>query len=395
MPIQNGYARKLRFEGLEDRTLMAGDVTVAVVSGVLQIVGDIADNSIQIKQSGKVWQVQGVDTTVNGNNSAQSFTGVTGIDINLGAGNDSINASQGKLRAGTFQIRDDGGSTVVNLLKIAARGIDVRTHDGSDTITLDKCEAESIGIFTSPQTGDDEADVVTILNSAFKGQPTVYTGGGNDVVTINAVVAGGACIVRTFTPGESDQDSVTMTKFRSKFALLIETGDGPDTITLTDVHSKEDDIRVLASETAADSSIDGVVISKLTAEEGLQVVTGDGADVVTLEKCNVDYRIDISTAGTSADGSDFVRLTQIKSGESIVIETGDGTDEVNLTQLVAGEAIGVHMGGGDSDQLVLEDSRALGALLLGSDGAGDEVTLNRNKWKRNILNLVGFELQYG
>jgi hypothetical protein len=63
MTKQKKNRASLRFEGLENRTLLAGDVTVAVVSGVLQITGDTADNSIQIKQAGADWRVQGIGTT--------------------------------------------------------------------------------------------------------------------------------------------------------------------------------------------------------------------------------------------------------------------------------------------------------------------------------------------
>jgi hypothetical protein len=343
---RNKKTKKLRFEGLENRTLMAGDVNVYIDEiGHLGVWGDAADNAIEIKQSGKAWQVKGIDTTVNGHDSAQTFTGVRfDIYVDLGAGNDTVNASKGKLPSGTFHVADGGGTTVVNLSKITASYVRVQTGDASDAITIDNCSANAFLIDTCA-IGNADADVVTIVNSnTFDGGVGIVTGGGNDVVTIKSVAVAAGCLIDTSLAGESDQDRVSVKNLR-------------------------------------------------TRRYNLEVLTGDGSDEVTLANCKINVRVRIVTATTSADGNDTVTLQQIKSGESITVETGNGTDTATLTNLAAKVGIGVDMGQGYADQLRLAHSHAIGTILLGGDGLNDTVSLSQNKWKKKGLNVIEFELQ--
>src|SRR5262245_61665314 len=86
--------RRLRFESLEDRTLMAGNVTAAVVNGTLQITGDKSANVIQIQQgTGNGIRLVGIGTTINGSSLAVNFAGASNIDLDMLAGNDSVTAS--------------------------------------------------------------------------------------------------------------------------------------------------------------------------------------------------------------------------------------------------------------------------------------------------------------
>src|SRR5262245_5328671 len=73
-------SRKLHFESLEGRALLAGNVTAAVTGGDLIITGDAEANSIVIvhgRGAGE-YLVKGVDgTTINGAGSSFRATGVT------------------------------------------------------------------------------------------------------------------------------------------------------------------------------------------------------------------------------------------------------------------------------------------------------------------------------
>jgi hypothetical protein len=384
-------AKSLRFEGLENRTLMAGDVTVAVVSGVLQITGDTADNAIQIKQSGADWRVQGLGTTVNGNNGAQTFTGVTGIAIELGAGNDLIKASKGTL-TGSFVINDVGGQSTIDLSKLSANSIDISTFDARDTIILSKCAATTSFSVNSFSTADDEGDTISIGKSTAGTTFDVATGAGDDVVTIDGVTVVDTFVVNTFSPGESDLDLVKISKSSSGDALDVLTGDGRDFVTLNKVQVGAD-LQIIVFESTGDTNSDTVDIAKSSAAASVEISTGDGLDGVRLSKFTAGTDILISTSATVADVGDVVILANLSAGNDIVINTGDGTDSASLTKVVAVADLNVNLGEGDSDQLFVARSRALAALFDGGDNDDDLIAFNRNVF--TTPNVVGFEHEIG
>ena len=391
MSKQNKHAKVLRLEGLENRTLMAGDVTVAVVSGVLEIAGDTADNSIQIKQSGAGWKVQGIGTTINGNNGAQTFTGVTGIEIDLGAGNDLIRATKGTL-SGDLLISDLVGRTVIDLSKINASNIGISTFDQTDAITLNKCTATDGISIESFGTAQDGADTITVIKSSAGTTFDIGTGTGNDVITIKSATAGEAFVVGAFNAGTSDQDVVTITKSSSGDEFDVLTGDGPDTVTLSKVLSGAD-LRVLAFDSTGDNGIDTVSIVKSGAVGSLEIETGDGLDVVAVVKSTAGDDILISTGATANDAGDILTLTQLNAGNDIIITTGDGTDTATLSKVVAANELNVDMQEGNADRLVVARSRAVDAIFEGGDDDGDTLVQSRNVFGSDVA--TGFDNEIG
>jgi hypothetical protein len=391
MQKQNKRQKKLRFEGLENRALMAGDVTAAVVGGVLEITGDGSGNAIEVKQSGANWRVQGLGTTVNDSNSAQSFAGVTDIVIDLGDGNDLIKVSKGTL-SGDLGIADSDGRTVVEVSKINATSIDIATFDDSDTITINKSSAtNNIGI-ASFGTADDGVDVVTVIKSSAGTTFDVLTGGGNDVVTLTSVTANETFAVGTFSSGESDQDVVTISNSNSGDSFEVLTGDGRDTITLSKVQSGAD-LTVVAFETSGETSADTVNIAKSSAVESLLLQVGDGADLVTITDFAAGEDILISTRESAADANDILFMTKVNAGNDIGILTGDGTDTATLTKVVAVNELNVDMEAGNYDRLIVARSRALTAIFEGGGNTGDTLVQSRNSFGTETA--TGFEFEIG
>jgi hypothetical protein len=94
----NRSNRKLTFQTLESRQLMAGNVAVAVINGDLVVKGDAKANDVaifQTMQQGKVvrgsYYISGLNgTTINGT-SGSYFTGVNhDFKINMGQGDDHL-----------------------------------------------------------------------------------------------------------------------------------------------------------------------------------------------------------------------------------------------------------------------------------------------------------------
>ena len=82
-------------EALESRTLFSGNVLASVSNGVLDLTGNNLANSIVVDQASLTTtqlRVSSGDgsTTINGKTAALIFSGVTGISVTLGCGNDTL-----------------------------------------------------------------------------------------------------------------------------------------------------------------------------------------------------------------------------------------------------------------------------------------------------------------
>ena len=118
--------RALRFEHLEDKALLAGDVTVAVVHGALVITGDELGNQIAISSSQEPGEylIQGLDGTLlhlaeedGAGESELLVTGVRhGIHVDLGEGDDSVSLNNARVRG--ISQRGHGYRNPANLMQI-------------------------------------------------------------------------------------------------------------------------------------------------------------------------------------------------------------------------------------------------------------------------------------
>ena len=83
--------RRLDVESLEQRELLAGDVTAFVSRGDLVVLGDNDSNNLTITEVGGTFTLTGIGTTINGMAAAQNFPGVTDdVRIYLRNGEDAV-----------------------------------------------------------------------------------------------------------------------------------------------------------------------------------------------------------------------------------------------------------------------------------------------------------------
>src|SRR5262245_5921107 len=106
-----------RVEGLEDRTVPAGNVRVAVVAGILSVRGDDDANQIWIAGAGKnsvvIRSLDGT-STINGRSALFVGGAKKGYDVRLG-----------------------GGDDVLLVTDTRANGpLNIDTGDGDDTVTV-------------------------------------------------------------------------------------------------------------------------------------------------------------------------------------------------------------------------------------------------------------------
>ena len=163
-----GRNRPLSYQQLEPRFALAGNVTVSVQNGVLQLNGDAADNRLEAAFDSSAGQIRirgivssGSQTmlTVNGRRVAETtIAGATSINASLGRGSDGLivtgdSARQVPLRLQSLSVNLGRGSQndLQVLLTTSINGLSVESGVGDDTIILTTCIFAGV---TNVVTGD-------------------------------------------------------------------------------------------------------------------------------------------------------------------------------------------------------------------------------------------------
>jgi hypothetical protein len=210
-----------RFESLERRNPLAGNVTAAVVGGTLMLEGDSGENAVQVRQlSESSWEVRGLDTRINGSNSAFIANGVlAGISADLNRGDDFIKIFNGTIAA-DLVVETNQGADALQFINLNVNGIaNVTTGDDNDSVLVSDVEVNGTVESETPDTG------------AFR----LLTHGGSDVVNVDRLLATSAYINLG-----SGNDSLAMTRSSFDFDLRIRASDGTDAVSLNDIDAEED-----------------------------------------------------------------------------------------------------------------------------------------------------------
>ncbi len=224
--------RRLRLESLENRTLLAGDVAVALDGGGnLNITGDVEDNSIVITDSFVPGQVAvwGVATRTNGTLFPSFVNGVTGdIVANMHGGNDRVVVTgmdlPGSLMVNAQQATD---TVVVANTNLIAGSLDIDTADGVGRVVITNV---LVGDATNLGGGTDE-DAFVVVDSTFHGDVTVsLSDGKNSFKSIGTDYLGSLS-----TTGGNSNDYLLLVGSRGQHAIVtgtsdLNTGDSNDTV---------------------------------------------------------------------------------------------------------------------------------------------------------------------
>ncbi len=240
--------RTLGFQRLEDRTLMAGNVTVAVQNAALVVTGDNSNNAIVITQSGsgKYTVAPGdSNTTINGKLAAQTFSGVTGdFNINLKAGADSMQIGNAAAFGKTASLTNIPGNLNINLTTSKAVVDLVWAKVGKAAAITGG--TGSFVQFYGAQIGTDcnislgglggyggYSDILRMENNTTVGRDLNITINQTDTGLGAAVNLLDGFVGRnvTITGGHGD-DTVAVANFTIDGALKIQTGAGADHVAL-------------------------------------------------------------------------------------------------------------------------------------------------------------------
>jgi hypothetical protein len=159
--------RSFSFERLEERQMLAGDVTAQIIKGDLVIRGDDFDNGITITAGTVAGTI--VVTGVSAGGAATRVNGTANGAITLSGFNDD------------FKIKMKGGNDTVTITSLTVRdSLKLKLGKGNDTATL-----TSVTVLDDAKIkcnyGDDR---VTITNSVFA-ELGVKMGSNNDVLGIS------------------------------------------------------------------------------------------------------------------------------------------------------------------------------------------------------------------
>jgi large repetitive protein len=350
------HSRKLGFQQLENRMLMAGNVAVSVSHHSLVITGDKQDNDIQLAQvaSGE-YTVTGIQTTVNGNSSPQTFSGISGnVNINMNAGNDAVSI-------GSFaQAISLPGNLKINL------------GSGSDKLSV--ANATIVGGLSI--TGNTTAKKVELALVNI-GEAN-FNSGKND------------CVIDLPNGSNISVDSRTNIE---RDLTIKGTGAGSgDSITLDGI-TVHRDVSITTSKNQGDN-IDVDLISV----GGNFSIDGDnpGSEVITMNKATISGDMSLETGS----GDDAVVVTSSSVGKNATIQTGAGDDLVRLGEGItsfglepaffdAGQ-ISVNLGKGDDVLRLGETETTHGGSYAGGKG-DDGVFIDFNQ--TGGTSLSGFEQQ--
>jgi len=346
--------RRLNVQQLEERRLMAGNVSVSVSSGNLLIDGDDFNNIVQVVQvvqNGQPvagsYRITGLTTAgnqatrINGGTAPITVAGVTGdVRIDLDNGNDGLQM----------------GSTPLTV----PRDLSIETDGGIDTLFLES---------------------VTVRDDL-----TINTGSGIDNLSLNRVTVGGQGIDNNENDASvsmgNDRDvfRVRSSSFARDLSANMGFGTAAETIDLS-AASVGDDFSIIT-----DDGADQVSLSNLTVADDLSVDLDNGNDTLILFSVAAD---DLTVALDG--GADRFEMLSSNVVDDIVVRTGSENDIVRLDSVNVGDDMRVELGGGD-DSLTVRNSSARDAIFAGelhSTATGDRRRLENNLF--TTLSLTGFE----
>jgi hypothetical protein len=326
--------RRLQFEQLENRTMMAGDVAAVMQNGSLYLTEAAGqagrDNGVLISElANGMIRIQGTSPSgaaslVNGA-AYQDFSVKGSLFVNFGAGNDKVEFSA---IGPAIQLQ----SVNLNLgLPTVGAGV-----SDKDTVSLQNFQTTA-GLSISTGADDDHVYVSggIVGNYQSSDQLWIRTGAGADYVSIQGTDIRGQLFVQTFDAlSENDIDTLYLDKnviVHGDATLL--TGGGADQVFLG--------VNGTQSQYALDVT------------GSLSLDTGDGADQVTVYNAFIGWGLNSTTVIQTGAGADHVDidgpntwLTSLNLLTYSQLSEVDA-DVVSIRSVILGGSAWVRTGGGD------------------------------------------------
>ena len=271
MSLKFNGRSKLRFESLERRLVMAGDVTVDFEGNSLFITGDEVANHVEIARDGS-------------NNIV-----ITGLNGETLTGDTSVPAADVR--------------SIVVLLGDGADRVNLRRIDIAGSVTISAGRGHN-----RVNVGGSSANAVTLGQDL-----SILTGGGLDRVNVTRANVGRSLRVVT----AQGNDEVLIQNSTIGRELTVSLGSGLNDLALEDLDVSRGMV------VAAGSHVDTIALRNIDIADGVvAIATGAGSDVVELD--GVDVRsLNVSTE----NGADELTLTSV-TADAFYANLGKGNDRL-------------------------------------------------------------------
>jgi hypothetical protein len=241
MTSRKNSSRKLSFQTLEDRQLMAGNITAAVQNHSLVINSTSDNNYVYLGQTGNgQYTLSGAfGTTINGQSTPQTLSGVTqDFKITLKGTQDVLWIVNGNGSSVTIphNLQANLGSGGNDLLVTAASvqgSVSITGGSGESGVEIDDSMIGS----PSVNSGKNDCNInlgkgsVTMQYTPVERDLKITLGGNN--TSTDSVDLGGGDVGRNLTIQTGDgNDNVTMYEFSVQNKLQIKTSGGNDEVDL-------------------------------------------------------------------------------------------------------------------------------------------------------------------
>ena len=322
---------------MESRTLLAGNVTAALVGSDLQLNGDSAANDIRISRTTAGIIVQGLNgTTING--AATDFvaypiaaTSNGSIQANLGAGSDKLQLDGIDLDD-ALTVDGGAGDDSLGLTSSAIHGRVLFTGGaGNDTFFG---ETSTIDGNVSANMGAGN-DLFTLRTSEVKGDLTLDGGAGADRLAFDAVTVGG-----TLRAGMGEgNDDIRIANGSQLQKVFVTGGRGADLVQINDSTISQ------SLKAKLGRGNDSVTLGGTTAIQGrVKVRGGQGNNVVDVGTATLSGRTRIKRANRRAVSADLLtaRITSPTTGLLAAVataRTGFIAPTGTITSAIAGTGI--------------------------------------------------------
>lgn len=368
-------SRKLWVESLENRTLLAGNVSVFVDGDVLKIIGDGQGNGVSVQQldNNKFFvtgfAASGGDTTVNGQLTGRIVSGVNHIDADLNAGWDIFIMSNSAFRRDQLAQQLSGGTA--GPIQASPEAPNANTTDpvttrvtGNVSVKLDDGN-DGVGIGARIGRLDANGNIIN-------GVLSINGGNGRDQVNVDRSTAFDDML---FDMG-SGNDTVQANTVRVGDFIFASMGDGSDRFVSDNAHGWH-------SQILGGNQDDVVDIRNYRMEQEVFVDTGSGNDRIYGSGVG-----GISIAFVTGDGNDRIGVDGANSRGGTTVDTGSGNDFVRLNGFFTADHLGVFQGDGD-DTLRLKNTTADDTTLSG--GSGFDTYFNDGGNNLGGLSKSGYE----
>jgi hypothetical protein len=329
--------RPLFVEGLENRAMLAGNVTVSVSDGTLFITGGDAGNGVSVQQlnSGRYFitgfNVSGGNTTVNGSLNGRIVSGVTNdIDVDLNGGADVFVMSNRASRRAELAAQLSGGTAgpIQPSPEAPSGSIDPGLTRVPRHLYIDTDEGND-GVGFTARVGSNDLHG----GDRIGGDAVVNTGIHSDrVIALNSTIFDDLLI------DTSDGVDNVRTDGTGTYGLLFaDLGDGNDTFQSRNNWG-------FHSQIYGGAGHDRLSVNNYKFTEEVFLNGGGGDNIINATLLEAGH---ISV--TAGAGSDVVNLTNTAAFGDHIVDVGDGNDDVNLFDTDTAGLLAVYLGGGNDD----------------------------------------------